>query len=77
MNKTNITSICRAAAENSDPERKAWGISFMKDSELDALRTAYAYRNSPHGVRVEHCPAANGWMVTVWNESAKAMGCDT
>lgn len=76
MIKLNITTICRQAAETRKPEMKDWGFSFMADSELDALRVAYAYRNNPSGVKVEHCPAVGQFMVTVWNERAKAMGCD-
>jgi hypothetical protein len=55
---------------------KDWGFSFMTITEIDALRIAYAYRNNPHGVKVEHCPAVDSFMVTVWNEKAKAMGID-
>ena len=76
MTKLNMTTICRTAAEAQKPEMKDWGFSFMADSELDALRIAYAYRNNPHGVKVEHCPAVEQFMVTVWNASAKAMGLD-
>lgn len=76
MEKQNITTTCRRAAESRQPERKGWGFSFMADDELDAMRIAYAYRNSPHGVKVEHCPAVSRYMVTVWNDRAQAMGCD-
>ena len=58
------------------PQVKDWGFSYLVASELEALRLAYAHRKSPHGVKVEHCPAVAQYMVTVWNERAKAMGCD-
>lgn len=76
MTKLNMTTICRKSAEERKPEMKDWGFSFMAETEIDALRIAYAYRNNPHGVKVEHCPNVSQFMVTVWNDKAKAMGCD-
>lgn len=55
-------------------ETKDWGFSIPADSELDALRIAYLYRNAPDGCKVE--PTQTGWQVTVWNGKAKEMGCD-
>jgi len=77
QNKLNMTTICLVAVEKHAVDFKHWGFSFMTENELDALRIAYAYRNSPHGVKVEHCPAVSKFMVTVWNAEAKAMGLDT
>lgn len=76
MEKINITTICRKATAGQNPEMKDWGFSFMADTEIDALRIAYSYRNSPNGVKAEHCPAVGKFMVTVWNDKAKAMGID-
>jgi len=76
MTKLNMTTICRKETETRKPEMKDWGFSFMTETELAALRIAYAYRGNPHGVKVEHCPAVKQFMVTIWNDRAKAMGCD-
>lgn len=58
------------------PEVLGWGIHFIADTEIEALRIGYAYRNSPHGYKVESAPNIGKWCVTVWNETAKEMGCD-
>lgn len=76
MDKLNITTICNSAIGSQKPEMKDWGFSFMATAEIDALRIAYAYRNSPHGVKVEHCPNVEQYMVTIFNERANAMGID-
>lgn len=76
MTKLNMTARCNQVADINTPEMKDWGFSFSVDSEIDALRIAYAYRNNPHGVKVEHCPAVAQFMVRIWNDKAKAMGCD-
>lgn len=76
MERIEITKVCNAAASRLKPEMKDWGFSFMAKTEIDALRIAYAYRNSKHGTKVEHCPAVDSFMVTVWNDKAKAMGID-
>ena len=76
MGKIEMTKVCNAVAGKLKPEMKDWGFSFMTITEIDALRIAYAYRNNPHGVQVEHCPAVDSFMVTVWNDKAKAMGID-
>lgn len=75
MNKINITSQCSKVIRGA-PEMKDWGFSFMLDNELDALRVAYLYREAPHGVKAEHCPNVGKFMVTVFNETAKAAGID-
>jgi hypothetical protein len=76
MTKLNITTICRKETESRKPEMKDWGFSFMTVTELAALRIAYSYRESPHGVKVEHYPAVEQFIVTIWNDRAKEMGCD-
>lgn len=76
MTKLNMTTRCNQVVDLNTHEMKDWGFSFLVDSEIDALRIAYAYRNNPNGVKVEHCPNVSRFMVTVWNEKAKAMGCD-
>ena len=54
--------------------QKDWGFSFFVDSELEAYKAAYAYRNSPHGVEVVFAGGAQKWMVTVFNQLAKQIG---
>lgn len=76
MRVINMTTVCSKAAEGRKIEVKDWGFSYMADCELDALRIAYAYRNNPHGVKVEHCPSVDKYMVTIWNDKAKSIGCD-
>ena len=76
MENINMTKACNKLAQSIRPEMKDWGFSFMAGSELDALRIAYTYRNSPHGTKVEHCPAVGKFMVTVFNETAKLSGID-
>ena len=73
MTKIDMTTRCNQVAALNTPEMKDWGFSFLVDSELDALQIAYAYRNNAHGVKVDHCPAVAQFMVTVWNDKAKAM----
>lgn len=53
-----------------------WGFHFFVDSELDAFKAAYQYRNTPHGVRVEFAQGVSKWMVTVFNETAAFAGID-
>ena len=67
-----VSAICNDEAEKYTPDLKDWGFSFMAESELSALRIAYAYRNNPNGVLIEHGP--NGYLVTVWNELATKLG---
>jgi hypothetical protein len=80
MEKINLVKICNAAQERAErlarPEIKAWGISWMVDTEAEALRIAYAQRNAPHGVKAEHCPNVGKFMVTVFNATAKECGID-
>lgn len=70
MEKINIVKICNAAQDRAElaewPQLNDWGISWMTETEADALRIAYAHRNAPHGVKVEHCPNVNRFMVTVF-----------
>ena len=72
-----MTKICNAALAGKKPTMKDWGFSFMADTELEALRIAYAYRHNPHGVEVKHCPPVDQFMITIFNEKAKAMGINT
>ena len=68
VNKTNV--------ECSDVEHVGWGFHFFTETELDAYKAAYAYRNSPHGVKVEFAGGVRRWMVTVFNARAKEIGVD-
>jgi len=56
------------------PERREWGIAFLTDDEIDALRLAYLYRHNEHGCKVEFCPNIEQYLVTVFNASAKEAG---
>lgn len=53
-----------------------WGFHFFVDDEISAYKAAYAYRNSPNGVKVEFANGVQKWMVTVFNATAKAAGID-
>lgn len=53
-----------------------WGIEFFVESESDAYKAAYCYRNTPHGVRVDYAQGVNKWMVIVFNEFAAKCGMD-
>lgn len=78
METVNMTKTCNlATAQAGRPDVKDWGFSLMADNELQALRVAYAYRNNPHGVKVEHCPNVGRFMVTVFNATAARCGIDT
>lgn len=74
MDKINIVSNCNRVVERKKPEMKDWGFSIMVDTEIEALQVAYAYRYSKHGVKAEHCPNVNQFMVTVFNERAAKLG---
>lgn len=76
MTKINIVRLCKNTVESNAPAVTDWGLRFLVDSEIDALRIAYAYRKNPYGVKVDHCPSVDQFMVTVWNEFAKGTGCD-
>jgi len=53
-----------------------WGFHFFADTELDAFKAAYLYRNSPHGVLVEFAEGVQRWMITVFNDLAASAGID-
>mgnify|MGYP007031194006 CR=1 FL=1 len=53
-----------------------WGFHFFVDDELSAFKAAYLYRNSPYGLKVEFAGGVQKWMVTIFNEAAKAAGID-
>lgn len=54
-----------------------WGIQFFVDDEAAAYKAAYQYRNSKYGVMVDYAGGVDRWMVTLFNERAKAAGIDT
>jgi len=70
--KTGLTDIIN----QRELEVKDWGFSFFVDSESEAYKAAYSYRNSPHGVEVQWAGGAEEWMVTVFNEFAVKSGID-
>ena len=57
-------------------EELDWGFRFFVDSEMDAFKAAYQYRNSPHGTMVEFAGGLQSWMVTVFNAHPKEIGLD-
>ena len=69
-------------AQNKRPEaiqchevtQQDWGFSFFVDSELEAYKAFYQYRNSKHGAIVEFAGGAGQWMVTVFNENGADLG---
>lgn len=76
MTKMNMTTECRNVVDSVKPELMDWGFRFLVDTDTEAFKIAYAYRNSKHGTKVEHCPAVGKFSVTIWNETAKQAGCD-
>lgn len=64
------------AIEPLEITKSAWGFSILVGSELEAFKSAYEYRNSKHGVKVEYAGGRGCWMVTVFNELAKNAGID-
>lgn len=62
--------------EQENLEMVDWGFHFFVESELKAYKSAHAYRNSLHGVKVEFAGGVKKWMVTVFNERAFAIGMD-
>lgn len=74
--KTNMTTVARNEADKNQAQTLDWGIRFLVATEIEALRIGYGYKNSPHGYKIEHCPNVGQYSVTVWNDKAKAMGCD-
>lgn len=53
-----------------DVTKLDWGFRFFVDSEFDAYKAAYEYRNNIHGTKVEFAKGTQQWMVTVFNELA-------
>lgn len=47
-------------------ERTDWGFNFFTETELDAYKAAYLYRNSNVEVKVEFAAGVQKWMVTVF-----------
>ncbi len=58
------------------PDFLDWGFRFLVDTERDALLIGYAYRNNVNGYKIEFAGGAQKYSVTIWNDKAKAMGCD-
>lgn len=71
-----IEHKCLLTTDKYVPQRKDWGVSFLIPTEIEALRIAYIYRRSPGGVTIENVASSNSYQVTIFNEKAKAMGCD-
>jgi hypothetical protein len=59
-----------------DLEMVDWGFHFFVDSEIEAYKAAYQYRNSKHGCKVEFASGVQRWMITVFNDSAVHAGID-
>jgi hypothetical protein len=73
--KNKQTGIMEVIAQHGI-EMLDWGFHFFVDGEIEAYKAAYQYRDSKHGVRVEFAGGVQRWMVTVFNEAARAAGLD-
>lgn len=51
-----------------------WGFHFFTETEIDAYKAAYLYRDSKNGVKVEYAGGTKKWMVTVFNAQAAEIG---
>jgi hypothetical protein len=51
----------------TDVELVDWGFHFFVDSELDAYKAAYEFKENQHGVKIEFTPNRGKWMITVFN----------
>jgi hypothetical protein len=69
--RSSISTCSQTKSEKLD-----WGIQFSVETEIEALRIAYAYRNAPHGVQVRCADHRNVYLVTVFNEFATTIGID-
>jgi hypothetical protein len=54
----------------SDITQLDYGFYFYVESEIEAYKAAYLYRNSPHGCAVSWAGGVKRWRVTVFNENA-------
>lgn len=70
----NKKTLAHEIIKGADLTKKDWGFSFFVDSELDAYKAAYEYRNSEHGAKVEFSQSLDKWMITVFNAFAKECG---
>jgi hypothetical protein len=59
-----------------DIRQEGWGFEFFVDSEPEAYRAAYLYRNNPHGCKVDYAGGIGKWVVIVFNADAAFMGID-
>ena len=46
-----------------------WGFSFFVDSEADAYKAFYQYRNNIHGAELDFDHDAQRWIIRVFNEN--------
>ena len=53
-----------------------WGFDFLVNTEIEALRIAYVYRDNPHGVKIETLAEGTYWLVLVFNEFAAEIKLD-
>lgn len=69
--KTGLRETIIQECESTD-----WGINYYVKTEMDAYKTAYLHRDCKHGSRVRYAEGLGMWLVTVFNEGAKAAGID-
>jgi hypothetical protein len=70
---SSVTSICNKSLRTAGtPEQLGWGIQYRVDSEIDAFRIAYLYRNSPHGVKVDRFELVNQYAITIFSANCPA-----
>ena len=71
-----LAAMAAATWEASEPQPAAkpvakegyFGLEFLVDSELEALKLGYEHRNNEHGYKVGYVLLARQWKVTVFNE---------
>lgn len=65
--KNKKTEQCEVIKQK-DLEFLDWGFRFFVESEIEAYKAAYQYRNSLHGCEVKYSKNLDTWYVTVFNE---------
>lgn len=71
--KHDVLSVNKQPVHIYDIETVGWGFHFYVNSEIDAYKAAYAYKNCLHGLKVESLTSGK-WLITVFNEFAKSAG---
>jgi hypothetical protein len=72
--RLSVLTVCNNEINKHKYEKLDWGFQFRVDTEIEALRLAYSYRNAPYGVEVKFAEPVNQYLVTVFNEVAVQTG---